>query len=132
MEAPSRRRNGPGGPSRRRASRFFPPWSLSARGIDTPERPREFLAGGPERLEDPLLLRDMDRAVERIRRAVEQGELLAVYGDYDVDGITSTCLLTYSFCAAGADVVPYIPDRMEGWGDSSCAAVDTLHAQESP
>ncbi len=107
----------------------LPALVLSARGIDTPEKAREFLAGGPERLEDPLLLRDMDRAVERIRRAVEQGELVAVYGDYDVDGITSTCLLTSFLRSRGADVVPYIPDRMEEGYGLSCAAVDTLHAQ---
>ena len=90
----------------------LPALVLSARGVDTPKKARAFLAGGPERLADPLLLRDMDRAVERIRRAVERGERVAVYGDYDVDGITSTCLLTRFLRSRGADVVPYIPT---GW-----------------
>ncbi|MBS6217733.1 MAG: single-stranded-DNA-specific exonuclease RecJ [Clostridiales bacterium] len=107
----------------------LPALVLSARGVDTPKKARAFLAGGPERLADPLLLRDMDRAVERIRRAVERGERVAVYGDYDVDGITSTCLLTRFLRSRGADVVPYIPDRMEEGYGLSCAAVDALRAQ---
>ena len=107
----------------------LPALVLSARGADTPKKARAFLAGGPERLADPLLLRDMDRAVERIRRAVERGERVAVYGDYDVDGITSTCLLTRFLRSRGADVVPYIPDRMEEGYGLSCAAVDALRAQ---
>ena len=62
-------------------------------------------------------MRDMDRAVARVRRAVENGETITVYGDYDVDGITSTCLLTQFLQSLGADVRPYIPGRLEeGYG----------------
>ena len=90
---------------------------LAARGLDGPEEAERFLASGWEHIHDPLLLRDMDKAVERIRRAVEQGETVAVYGDYDVDGITSTCLLTEALAGMGAKVVSYIPERTEeGYG----------------
>ena len=90
---------------------------LCARGFDTVEKARRFLASGESLLADPLLLRDMDRAVERVRRALSDNEIIAVYGDYDVDGITSTALLTDFLRKEGAEVVSYIPDRMaEGYG----------------
>ena len=57
-----------------------------------------------------MLLRDMDAAVERIHRALDAGETIAVFGDYDVDGITATCLLTSYLSDLGAKVIPYIPD----------------------
>ena len=64
-----------------------------------------------------MLLKDMDRAVDRVRLALERGESIAVYGDYDVDGITATCLLTRFLSARGGDVTPYIPSRLgEGYG----------------
>ena len=50
----------------------------------------------------------MDRAVQRVQLALDRGERIAVYGDYDVDGITSTCLLTQFFTARGGDILPYI------------------------
>ena len=62
---------------------------LSARGVTEPEQARKLLAPGEEPLLDPMLLRDMDRAVSRVLRALETGESIAVYGDYDVDGITA-------------------------------------------
>mgnify|MGYP004463422795 FL=1 len=90
---------------------------LCARGLDTPQAARAFLASGPELLHDPFLMRDMDRAAARITRALNAGETIAVYGDYDVDGITATCLLTEFLRGLGGRVVSYIPDRMEeGYG----------------
>lgn len=90
---------------------------LCARGLDTPDRAARFLSSGPERFHDPFLLKDMDKAVARIRRAVDGGELICVYGDYDVDGITATCLLTEALTGLGGQVVSYIPDRSEeGYG----------------
>jgi len=78
---------------------------------------------------DPYLLTDMDKAVERIRRALDGGEKIAVYGDYDCDGVTSTALLTSYLQSVGADVIYYIPDRVkEGYGLNK-AAVDILHEQ---
>ena len=90
---------------------------LSARGVTDPEDARRLLSPQAEPLLDPMLMRDMDRAVARVRRAVENGETITVYGDYDVDGITSTCLLTQFLQSLGADVRPYIPGRLEeGYG----------------
>ena len=102
---------------------------LARRGMTDPAGIRRFLGGGEETLGDPLLLADMDKAVERLRRALDTGERIAVYGDYDVDGITSTVLLSDHLRSLGADCLTYIPDRLdEGYGVSD-AAVDTLHAK---
>ena len=66
---------------------------------------------------DPYELKDMDKAVERIERAIEGGEKIAVYGDYDADGVTSTAVLYLFFEKMGADITYYIPDRnTEGYG----------------
>lgn len=68
-------------------------------------------------LHDPFLMKDMDRAVERVSRALAARESVAVYGDYDVDGTTSTALMCLFLKEAGADVTTYIPDRQsEGYG----------------
>ncbi len=113
-------RPGDAGARRRLEEAGLPPLCaavLSARGIGGPEDAARFLASGPERFHDPYLLRDMDRAADRVRRAVAAGETIAVYGDYDVDGITATCLLTEALTALGGRVVNYIPDRSEeGYG----------------
>ena len=102
---------------------------LSARGVDSTGQASAFLAHGPDLLHDPFLLRDMDKAARRIQLALEQGQTIAVYGDYDVDGITATCLLTQFLRTLGGQVVSYIPDRtQEGYGLNN-HAVDTLHAQ---
>lgn len=102
---------------------------LCARGLSTPEAAREFLAAGEAPLHDPFLMRDMDRAVGRMERAITGNEYIAVYGDYDVDGITSTCLLTLYLRSRGARVLPYIPDRLEEGYGLNREAVETLHAQ---
>ena len=82
-----------------------------------PEQAWKLLTPGEEPLLDPMLLKDMDRAVLRVGRALKTGELMAVYGDYDVDGITSTCLLTDCLTRLGGRVRSYIPDRLEeGYG----------------
>ncbi len=90
---------------------------LSARGVVRPEAARRLLSPGSEPIPDPMLLKDMDRAVARVRLALERGESIAVYGDYDVDGITATCLLTQFLSARGGRTIPYIPSRLgEGYG----------------
>lgn len=90
---------------------------LAARGLEGPAQAAEFLSSGPERFHDPFLLKDMDRAVARIRQALDSHELICVYGDYDVDGITATCLLTEALTGLGGQVTSYIPDRSEeGYG----------------
>lgn len=90
---------------------------LCVRGINSPESAREFLECGPDALADPFMMTDMAAAVERIKLALERRERVAVYGDYDVDGITSTCVLADHLRKKGLDCLYYIPDRMEeGYG----------------
>ncbi len=90
---------------------------LSARGLASVEQAKQYLSMVDTPLEDALLMRDMDRAAARVRQALNRGEKIAVYGDYDVDGITATCLLTRFLTEQGGDVIPYIPDRLEeGYG----------------
>lgn len=101
---------------------------LLNRGIDTPDRAGAFLSGADAAPGDPFDLPDMEKAVEIIRGAVAAGERMAVYGDYDVDGVTSTALLTTYLRGVGADVVPYLPEReSEGYGLNT-AALETLRA----
>ena len=86
----------------------------------------EFLDPKDSRLHDPFLLKDMDRAVKRIFESIEKGDKITVYGDYDVDGVTSVTLLYLYLCSLGADVNYYIPLRAkEGYGVSR-SAIDTL------
>ena len=103
--------------------------ALCARGQDTPEKARAFLACGQELLHDPLLMLDMDKAAGRLRLALERDERIAVYGDYDVDGITATCLLTDFLRSEGAAVISYIPDRMEEGYGLNPIAIHQLHAE---
>ena len=97
---------------------------LVARGIKDPVAARDFLNTDLTRLRDPYALRDMDRAVARIRAALDAGEKIAVYGDYDVDGITATYLVTDCLRRMGANCTYYIPDRLdEGYGVNLTALV---------
>ena len=90
---------------------------LSARGISSPSQAASLLDDGRGYFHDPFLLLDMEKAVDRILRALRSRERIAVYGDYDVDGITSTALLTCVLRSMGGEVYPYIPDRIEeGYG----------------
>ena len=99
---------------------------LCARGLDTPAAAEGFLSAGEAPLHDPFLLRDMDRAASRLTLALERREPIAVYGDYDVDGITATCLLTGFLRSRRGSVIPYIPDRMEEGYGLNREAVDHL------
>jgi single-stranded-DNA-specific exonuclease len=91
--------------------------ALYNRGQDTPDKARMFLEGGDEALRNPFLMRGMPQAVARIRHAIKNHELIAVYGDFDADGVTSTALLTQAIEALGGQVMPYIPNRVdEGYG----------------
>ena len=75
---------------------------------------------------DPFTLPDMDKACERVHNALENGEKITVFGDYDADGVTSTALLYSYLSSQGASVDYYIPDRTgEGYGMNNCA-IDTL------
>lgn len=90
---------------------------LVNRGLVDSGRASSFLHPDLSGLHDPFLMKDMDRAVERVSRALAAREPVAVYGDYDVDGTTSAALLCLFFREAGVEVTPYIPDRQsEGYG----------------
>lgn len=96
------------------------------RGYSDAKSGAEFLSPNESRLHDPYLLKDMDKAVKRISESVARGDRITVYGDYDVDGVTSVTLLYLYLCSIGADVSYYIPLRAkEGYGVSK-SAIDTL------
>lgn len=106
---------------------FFLSMLLEIRGFEDEEEIRDLLSGGC--LSNPLLMKDMDKAVERIRRAIDQFEKIAVYGDYDADGVTATSILFTYLEAVGADVIYYIPQREgEGYG-MNLHAVEILHEE---
>ncbi len=102
---------------------------LCARGIDTPEKAKVFLNDSLEQLHDPFLMKDMDKAVCRIREALRKKEHIVVYGDYDVDGITATTLLSDHLVREGGRVGAYIPDRMEEGYGLNREAVESLAAE---
>jgi single-stranded-DNA-specific exonuclease len=90
---------------------------LVNRGLVDSGRASSFLRPDLAGLHDPFLMKDMDRAVERVSKALVNRESVAVYGDYDVDGTTSAALLCLFFKETGVEVTPYIPDRLsEGYG----------------
>ncbi len=90
---------------------------LINRQIDSLNDARVFLSGGLNSLHDPFLFKDMDRAVERIKRAKEKNETVLIFGDYDVDGVTSSALLKNLLKRLGIKAINYIPHRMtEGYG----------------
>jgi len=90
---------------------------LVNRSLSEPSAIRNFLAPRLKHLADPFLLPNMDAAVERLLRAREAGESLVIFGDYDVDGVTSTTLLTEMLGALGWSVNAYLPHRLdEGYG----------------
>ena len=99
---------------------------LTSRGISGLDDVQAFIGNVPFQYHDPFLMIDMDKAVSRIKRAVEAGERIAIYGDYDVDGMTSSAILSIWLCSKGADYEIYIPGRFdEGYGLNN-AALDTL------
>ncbi|HEY8965984.1 MAG TPA: hypothetical protein VIM58_06050, partial [Candidatus Methylacidiphilales bacterium] len=96
---------------------------LAARGLREAEEAARFLDPKLQSLADPFLLTDLRAAAERVARAVAQGERIAVFGDYDVDGITSTALLTRFLSSLGGKVFPFLPRRLsEGYGLTRAAA----------
>ena len=93
---------------------------LFSRGIKDEDQLSRFLAPTLDALHDPYLLHDMDKAVNRIRRAIEQGEFILVYGDYDADGMTSASILKETFEQLGAECLVYLPNRFtDGYGPNA-------------
>lgn len=93
---------------------------LFQRGIKDESSLKKFLDPSLEDLHDPYLLHDMEKAVERIRQAIERGELILVYGDYDADGMTSASIVKESLEQLGAECLVYLPNRfIDGYGPNA-------------
>ena len=104
---------------------------LYNRGIKDDESIKRFLSKDINVMYDPFLMRDMDKAVERITAAKEKGEKITIYGDYDVDGITAIAILYKHLMEMGIEVDYYVPDRMqEGYGVNQ-VALDKIKADGS-
>ena len=109
----------------------YPPLSamvLAARGLTTPKDAGAYLDCNAQ-LYDPFLMTDMDLAAGRVGLAIDRGEKIAVFGDYDVDGITSTCMLTDFLRRQGANCISYIPSRLEEGYGLNPIAIHQLHAE---
>jgi single-stranded-DNA-specific exonuclease len=102
---------------------------LCMRGLSDPEQAQRFLNPAIEHLHDPFKLADMRVAVERLERALALHERIAIHGDYDVDGITSTVILRRALELLGGDVVHFIPERLRDGYGLQPAAIDRLHAE---
>ena len=85
---------------------------LYNRGIDTRDTAWELLHASEDALHDPFLFAEMDIAVERVLRAVSDGEIIAVFGDFDTDGVTASALLYESLLAIGGDAFVHLPHRI--------------------
>lgn len=102
---------------------------LYNRGLTEPSQIESFITADKHLLGDPYLIPDMPRAVERIYRALLSGESMAIYGDFDADGISATALLVQGLTSLGGKVIPYIPHRFtEGYGLRT-ATLEKLYRQ---
>jgi single-stranded-DNA-specific exonuclease len=101
---------------------------LCQRGLSDPATARQFLEPSLEHLHDPFKLTGMTAAVERLERAVGRRERIAIHGDYDVDGITSTVILRRALEMLGGDVVHFIPERLRDGYGLQPAGIERLHA----
>jgi len=102
---------------------------LSARGVTTPDEARRFLTPRLEDLHDPYRLAGMPEAVERIERAIARREPIVLYGDYDVDGVTSLVLLRKVLRQLGASVSFYVPERLRDGYGMHVEAIEALAAE---
>lgn len=90
---------------------------LKKRGVETPEDIEQFLYPELDKMYDPMLMKDMDKAINRIKIALTGNEKITIYGDYDVDGITSCAIMMKLLKKLGGDVDYYVPSRIdEGYG----------------
>ena len=97
---------------------------LAARGLADIDGAKVYLRPRLDQLHDPCLMLDLERAVDRLARAIDHGEKILIHGDYDVDGMCSTTLMTRTLRMLGATVVPFIPRRIEDGYDLGAAGVD--------
>ncbi|HXT15547.1 MAG TPA: single-stranded-DNA-specific exonuclease RecJ [Gemmatimonadaceae bacterium] len=96
---------------------------LAARGYGAPDDAKAYLRPRLDQLHDPRCLMDLDRACERLVRALRENETILVHGDYDVDGICSTTLMVRTLTTLGGNAVPFIPRRLEDGYDLTSAGV---------
>src|SRR5437773_8788424 len=101
---------------------------LCQRGLSDPETAARFLNPSLEHLHDPMALADMGVAVDRIMAALERRERIAIHGDYDVDGVTSTVILRRALELMGGDVVHFLPERLRDGYGLQPVAIERLHA----
>jgi single-stranded-DNA-specific exonuclease len=94
------------------------------RGIDTPELAREFFDLSPEKLHDPWLLPDIHKVIDRLEKAINEKEYIYIHGDYDVDGVTSTAVITHALRLFGATFEYHVPHRIQDGYDVRVATVD--------
>lgn len=99
---------------------------LALRGVQTTADADRLIRGSLDCIHDPMLIKGMKEARQRVLSAIERREKVAVYGDYDVDGITATCLLTDYLRSRGLECTPYIPDRNEEGYGLNISALDSL------
>ena len=93
---------------------------LVVRDIQSAEEARQFIRPSLDKLHDPFLMKDMDKAVERLHQALTQGEKILIYGDYDVDGTTAVAVMYRFLSPLASRIDYYIPDRYnEGYGVST-------------
>src|ERR1700681_4232113 len=102
---------------------------LCQRGLGDPELASRFLNPSLDHLHDPMMLTDMPVAVDRVFAAIARHERIAIHGDYDVDGVTSTVILRRALELLGADVVHFIPERLKDGYGLQPAAIERLHAE---
>jgi len=102
---------------------------LCMRGLGDPDLASRFLKPSMDHLHDPFMLADLRKAVERIEAAIARKERIAIHGDYDVDGITSTVILRRALEMLGGDVLHFIPERLKDGYGLQPAAIERLHAE---
>ena len=103
---------------------------LYNRGITSPAQLDAFLTADSSLSHDPFLLPDMGSAVSRLQRALRGGEVVAIFGDFDADGVTGTALLAQALREMGARVIPYLPDRVDEGHGLNTEAIESLRAQD--
>lgn len=103
---------------------------LINRDIDSVEKGREFINANLEGMHNPYLMSDMDKAVNRVIDALEEQQKICIFGDYDVDGVTSTCILLKLLNKLESDVIFYLPNRIEEGYGLNKSAIDYLKNQD--
>ena len=105
---------------------------LVSRGIDTEDAILRFIRPEESDFNDPFCMKNMREIVTRINSAIDSGEKIVVYGDYDADGVCSASILSLYFSSRGSDVIVHIPDRMSDGYGLSIASIEDIIEQHAP